>query len=109
MWIFLCSSYTNELYRLYYQHLPSRLAACLLTIHALLHVADGIDACGPVWAYWAFPMEHYCALLQRAVLNSRWHPYMTLDNFIAEDAMLSQIMTRYELHSKLSLQPEQTS
>ena len=78
---------------------------CPLSIHALLHIADGIEACGPVWAYWAFPMERYCSTLQRAVLNSRRHPYVTLDRFIAEDAMLSQLKLRYNLHSELSLQP----
>ena len=60
-------------------------------LHALLHIADGIEACGPVWAYCAFPMERYCARLQRAVINSRRHPYATLDKFIAEEAMLMQL------------------
>ena len=58
-----------------------------MTVHALLHIADGIDACRPVWAYWAFPMERYCAILQQAVNNSRRHPYVTLDKYIAEDAV----------------------
>ena len=75
-----------------------------MTIHALLHIADGIESCGPVWAYWAFPMERYCGLLQRAVLSSRRHPYVTLDKFIAEDAMISQLKMRYNLFSELSLQ-----
>ena len=109
MWIFNhCSYASNFSYRLYYQYTPTRLATCPLTIHALLHIADGIDMCGPVWAYWAFPMERYCALLQRAVLNSRRHPYVTLDHFIAEDAMLSQLKMRYDLYSELSLQPQRT-
>ena len=95
-------------YRLYYQRQPTRLPTCPLTIHALLHIADGIEACGPVWAYWAFPMERYCGLLQRAVLHSRRHPYVTLDKFIAEDAMLSQLKMRYNLYSELSLQPQKS-
>ena len=95
--------YPNLFLRLYYQYSPARLSTCTLTIHALLHIADGIEACGPVWAYWAFPMERYCARLQRAVLNSRRHPYITLDKFIAEDAMLTQIKMRYSLYNELSL------
>ena len=91
--------------RLYYQHSPARISTCPVTIHALLHIADGIESCGPVWAYWAFPMERYCALLQRAVLNSRRHPYVTLDNFIAEDAMLAQLKMRYDLFDDLKLAP----
>ena len=48
----------------YYQYLPQHISACPLTIHALLHTADNIEYCGPVWAYWAFPMERYCSVLQ---------------------------------------------
>ena len=51
-------------------------------------------------------MERYCAVLQRAVLNSRRHPYVTLDNYIAEDAMLSQLKMRYNLYTELALEPE---
>ena len=68
-----------------------------------MHIADGIEACGPVWAYWAFPMERYCARLQRAVFNSRRHPYATLDKYIADTAMLTQLKLRYDLFSDLSL------
>ena len=50
-------------------------------------------------------MERYCARLQRAVLNSRRHPYITLDKFIAEDAMLTQIKMRYDLFDDLKLAP----
>ena len=97
--------YPNLFLRLYYQYSPARLSTCTLTIHALLHIADGIEACGPVWAYWAFPMERYCSTLQRAVFNSRRHPYDTLDKYIAEDAMLSQLKIRYNLKSKLDWRP----
>ena len=48
-------------------------------------------------------MERYCALLQRAVFNSRRHPYVTLDKFVGETAMLSQLKMRYNLFSELSL------
>ena len=75
-------------------------------MHALLHIADGIKACGPVWAYWAFPMERYCAQLQRAVFSSRRHPYATLDKYIFENAMLTHLKLRYNLFSELSLMPQ---
>ena len=91
---------------LYYQYSPARLSTCPLTIHALLHIADGIEYCGPVWVYWAFPMERYCALLQRAVLNSRRHTYVTLDKFVTENAMLNQLKMRYNLFSELSFRPQ---
>ena len=92
--------------RIYYQLSPARLSTCPLTIHALLHIADGIMACGPVWAYWAFPMERYCAQLQRAVFNSRRHPYATLDKYIVENAMLTHLKLRYNISSELSLKPQ---
>jgi hypothetical protein len=40
--------------------MPSHVTCCPLTVHALLHIAPTIRAMGPVWAYWAFPMEHHC-------------------------------------------------
>ena len=42
---------------LYYQHKPKQLLACLLTIHALLHIPDQIGWMGPCWTTWAFPIE----------------------------------------------------
>lgn len=47
----------EHLHRIYYQLSEDRVSACPLTVHALLHIADSIEAMGPVWCYWAFPME----------------------------------------------------
>lgn len=58
---------------LYYQNDPAQLSSCPLTIHALLHIPDGITAIGPVWTYWAFPMERHCNSLLPAI-RSRSHP-----------------------------------
>jgi hypothetical protein len=46
--------------RYYYKHDPVRISTCPITVHALLHIASSIREMGPVWAYWAFPMERYC-------------------------------------------------
>ncbi|KAF9474439.1 hypothetical protein BDN70DRAFT_815708 [Pholiota conissans] len=88
--------------KIYYQYSPERLSACPLTIHALLHIADSIEACGPVWCYWAFPMERYCGKLQPA-LRSRRFPYAALDRFVLEDAQLTQIKFTSGLTDELSL------
>lgn len=88
--------------RFYYQHNPARVATCPLTIHALLHISDGIKAAGPVWAYWAFPMERYCGTLLPAV-KSRRFPFASLDQFVADHAQLNQVKLLYNLHQKLSL------
>jgi len=90
--------------RLYYQHDPLRVAACPVTIHALLHIAPSIRVAGPVWAYWAFPMEHYCRELLPNIKSHR-HPYKSLNHYVTTWAHLMQIKLLYNLHNKLSLQP----
>ena len=42
-------------FRFHYQHdIISWLSACLLTIHALLHIGSSVRANGPVWTNWTF-------------------------------------------------------
>jgi hypothetical protein len=77
---------------------------CPVTIHALLHIADSIEFCGPVWCYWAFPMERYCNRLKPAI-RSRRFPYAALDRYVLEDAQLTQIKAFYDLSDELALQP----
>jgi hypothetical protein len=89
-------------FRLYYQDAPERLSACPVKIHVLLHIADSIVAMGPVWCYWAFPMEHYCGKLQ-PTLHSRCFPYAALDRYVAEDAQLTQIKAVFNVRDELSL------
>jgi hypothetical protein len=91
--------------RLYYQYSPSRLSACPLTIHALLHVVDGMEAAGPVWTYWAFPTERFCGRLLPEI-RSRRHPFSNIDNFVVASAKLSQIKIMYNLDQELSLRPK---
>jgi hypothetical protein len=74
-----------------------------VTIHALLHIADSIEACGPVWAYWAFPTERHCGSLVPAI-KSRRFPFPSLDRYITELAQLTQIKMQYNLEDVLSLQ-----
>ncbi|KAH6880950.1 hypothetical protein BKA70DRAFT_1391158 [Coprinopsis sp. MPI-PUGE-AT-0042] len=90
--------------RLYYQHNPARTSACPVTIHALLHIAESIRQMGPVWCYWAFPMERYCGKLQR-IIRSRRFPYPAMDRFVVEDAQLTQIGLLYNVVEELSLSP----
>lgn len=90
---------------MYYQHEPSRLSACPLTIHALLHIADGIVTAGPVWAYWAFPMERFCGLLQPAI-RSRRYPYASLNRYLLDKARLEHIKLTYDLSAVLAMKPD---
>ncbi|KIM89672.1 hypothetical protein PILCRDRAFT_84614 [Piloderma croceum F 1598] len=89
---------------IYYQHNPNRVSACPLTIHALLHIMDSIKANGPVWCYWAFPMEQYCGTLQPAI-RSHQFPYASLDQHAVETAQLTQIKIIYNVAEELSLRP----
>ena len=87
---------------MYYQYAPNRLSACPVTIHALLHIADGIEAAGPMWAYWAFPMERHCGSLAPAI-QSRRFPFASIDRYVTELAQLTQIKVFHGLHDVLSL------
>jgi hypothetical protein len=89
---------------IYYQHDPDRISACPVTVHALLHIADSIVATGPVWCYWAFPMERYCGALQPAI-RSRRFPYASLDRYVTENAQLTQIKVVYNISEELALCP----
>jgi hypothetical protein len=89
---------------MYYQYSPDRLSTCPITIHALLHIADSIEASGPMWAYWAFPMERYCGSLVPAI-RSRQFPFPSIDQYVTEVAQLTQIKMYHRLQDVLSLRP----
>ena len=86
---------------LYYQYDVSRLSACPLTIHALLHIGSSIKANGPVWTNWTFPMERYCGDVVRHIKNRRY-PYISINNYVTASAQLSQLKLRYNLYKELS-------
>jgi hypothetical protein len=89
--------------RIFYQHDPERISTCPVTVHSLLHIADGIEAAGPVWAYWSFVMERYCGFLKRNGVRSQRKPYTSLNNRIRHVAQLSITKVRYDLVNLLSL------
>ena len=102
---------TIQTHRFYYQGSPDRLPACPVTIHALLHIADGICTAGPIWAYWAFPMERFCGGLQRAI-KSRRFPWASMNRHLVAVARLTQIKHIYNLNLStpiLSLRPNRPS
>jgi|ERR1700721_1972448 hypothetical protein len=88
--------------RMYYQYSPQRLSTCPLTIHALLHIADSIKANGPVWAYWAFPMERFCGRLQLAITSRRF-PFSSIDRYVINSSRLNQCKLIYNLAHELDL------
>src|ERR1700690_2046901 len=88
-------------HRYYYQFREDRLSACPLTVHGLLHVADNIRFCGPVWTTWTFQMERYCGYLQLGI-RSKTHPWVNLAKRILHAAYLNQLGARYDLDEELS-------
>lgn len=92
----------------YYENKALRLRACTLPIHALLHLADDIETMGPVWCYWAFPMERYCGALARAN-KSRSYPYESLNRHVLQVAQLSQIKLTFGLTETLDLRARRTN
>lgn len=72
-------------------------------MHGLLHIADGIEAAGPVWATWAFVMERYCGFVKRRAVRSRAHPYASIDRRILEIAQMNVVSLKYGLRKKLTL------
>jgi hypothetical protein len=88
--------------RYYYCNQSVRLSACPLTLHALLHIAWGIRVAGPVWSYWAFPMERECNNLLCSI-KSRRHPYESINTFMIATAHLDQIRLLYNLQDVLNL------
>ena len=90
----------------YYQHDPTQLSICSLTIHALLHIGWDIRVASPVWTYWAFTMERHCNTLLWSI-RSRCHPYTSISSFVTATAQLNQIQLLYDLHETLCLDPNQ--
>ena len=90
----------TAIYRIYYQYDAQRLQTCPVNVHYLLHVADSIQYIGPVWCYWAFPMERYCSFIGASV-KSRRFPYTNLARRIRDVAQLRVIRDLYGLHGSL--------
>jgi hypothetical protein len=93
----------NVIPRYYYNHDPLRVSTCPITVHALLHIASSIQEMGPVWAYWAFPMERFCGDILPNI-RSRRYPYKSIDHYVSARAHLSQIKLLYNLHRELTFQ-----
>ncbi|KDQ10505.1 hypothetical protein BOTBODRAFT_163812 [Botryobasidium botryosum FD-172 SS1] len=87
---------------LYYRSDTHRLPVCTINVHSLLHIADSIEQCGPVWAYWCFAVERFCGSLLRTIRNRRF-PFACLDRRIRDIAQLDQIKVRYNLSKILDL------
>ncbi|CAB4436877.1 unnamed protein product [Rhizophagus irregularis] len=66
---------------IYYQYEAERLPAMKICFHYLLHLVDSIQATGPCWSTWQFPIERLFGMLLPLV-RSKLHPYENLINNI---------------------------
>ncbi|KAG8902453.1 hypothetical protein FRC00_007344 [Tulasnella sp. 408] len=63
---------------------------------------ENVRIMGPVWCYWAFPMERFCGSLLPAI-KSRRYPYASIDRRVTEISQLHQIKVIYDLRQQLDL------
>lgn len=59
---------------------------------------------GPVWVYWAFPMERFCGRLQPHIKSQRF-PFANIDAFVVADARLTHLALKFNITQELSLKP----
>ncbi|KIO21907.1 hypothetical protein M407DRAFT_79835 [Tulasnella calospora MUT 4182] len=88
------------LLRIFYQHNAPWLVACLLTIHAWIHIPDIIKKSDPLWAYWSWVMEWFCGRRSHAVSSHKW-PYSSPNQQILEISTLHSIRHMYKLENPL--------
>ncbi|KAG8692847.1 hypothetical protein FRC08_009492 [Ceratobasidium sp. 394] len=88
------AGYVERFEEYYYQYNYDRLSVCKLTLHALLHVADDVLRCGPVWVYWSFSTERYCREVV-ACTKSKVVPYSAINKFLLQMVQLATISARF--------------
>ncbi|QRW03842.1 Transposase family tnp2 [Ceratobasidium sp. AG-Ba] len=81
-------------FRYYYQYNYDRISVCKLTLHALLHVADDVLLCGPVWTTWSYLTERYCREVI-ACARQRVVPSATIAKFVLQLSQLSAVAMRF--------------
>ncbi|QRV77824.1 hypothetical protein RhiJN_05839 [Ceratobasidium sp. AG-Ba] len=88
------AGYVERYEEYYYQYNYNCISVCKLTLHALLHVADDVLICGPVWVTWSYLTERYCreiiACTQQQVV-----PFATVARFVLQLAQLSAVAMRF--------------
>ncbi len=97
-------SWSQYYIRYYYQKEESRLCACNLPTHGLLHIPDDFRNCGPLCNTWTFFNERFIGRLQSGI-KSRVHPWGNLSQRCYKLAILAQLGSIYSLEDELSTGP----
>lgn len=92
----------NPSQRLYYKDDPTCLHICSSQVHMLLHIADYIQAIGPVWVSWQFAMECYCGDLSSHVANLHY-PYANMAECILSKSTIYHLQNKYDLGELLGV------
>lgn len=100
--ILIIFHFSDIFLRLYYCYDLSRVSACTLPIHSMLHIPVNVSTMGPLWCYWNFPTERFCGTIVRAV-SSRKYPYTSMASRLRDVAQLNQIKLVYGLTRELDL------
>ncbi|CEL58469.1 hypothetical protein RSOLAG1IB_12138 [Rhizoctonia solani AG-1 IB] len=93
------AEWVEEYEQIYYQFDEDRLQTCPVNVHYLLHIADSIEYMGPIWCYWAYPMERFCSFIINSV-KSRRYPYANIDERVLNRARLQIILRKHRLIDK---------
>ncbi|QRV84316.1 Transposase family tnp2 [Ceratobasidium sp. AG-Ba] len=88
------AGYVERYEEYYYQYNYDRISVCKLTLHALLHVADDVLLCGPVWTTWSYLTERYCREVI-ACARQRVVPSATIAKFVLQLSQLSAVAMRF--------------
>ncbi|KAB5587951.1 Transposase family Tnp2 protein [Ceratobasidium theobromae] len=70
------------------------LSVCKTTLHALLHVANDVLRCGPVWVAWSFSVERYCREITFCA-KSKVIPYKTINKHVLQLSQVASISCRF--------------
>ena len=75
---------------------------CKLTLHALLHIADDVLRCGPVWVAWSFSIERYCREIVGCA-KSKVVPYAAINRHVLLMSQLATTASRFPVIRKAML------
>ncbi|QRV91989.1 Transposase family tnp2 [Ceratobasidium sp. AG-Ba] len=88
------AGYVERYEEYYYQYNYNRICVCKLTVHALLHVAEEVIRCGPIWVTWSYLTERYCREII-ACARQRAVPSATVMKYVLQMAQLTSVSMRF--------------
>jgi hypothetical protein len=97
------NSCLSDTLRLYYRYQYTRLSACPLTIHALIHIPNDTRNAGPLSRIWEFSTERIMGLVARSVTNKQY-PFSQLSKSVKKMEQIKLTAMKYGVEGQLNLQ-----